>query len=346
MDKREWTRTRSMHREERTSADGPRPSVFITLGRERAERALPSTNSVGSLSTIIPRSITTHTSSSITTTSTTTLTTTAPLTTTTSTTTTTSSAHGYNGNLTPAIQLDSLQVSVSACNNTSPRSNISPRLGGSSGAHSPAWGTTRGSREHSPKRVQVEAGSAILSEEIPFESFPIHDAEGRDFWVCFFGTKKAVLWENFYKSFVIYVEQEQEQRALRARELDFDLNLKRRCLLALLSNLQSDGELDHYHNVAPHNEKDAIVTIEAFGQMLHWFGSVGARWEFLTKLSYLLSKSWFFGKLSSRASEHYLRMKNQERLSLDSVQASREVILFLSNNLNPPNQEVTYFTIE
>eukprot|EP00010_Vexillifera_abyssalis_P008880 CAMPEP_0201544270 /NCGR_PEP_ID=MMETSP0173_2-20130828/869_1 /ASSEMBLY_ACC=CAM_ASM_000268 /TAXON_ID=218659 /ORGANISM="Vexillifera sp., Strain DIVA3 564/2" /LENGTH=537 /DNA_ID=CAMNT_0047952329 /DNA_START=58 /DNA_END=1668 /DNA_ORIENTATION=+ len=122
-----------------------------------------------------------------------------------------------------------------------------------------------------------------LFDEIIVDS-TIKDPHGRQMWKKEFlskgSLKERVSWKQFVISFCSYWNEK------LPRDPD---NIRFKCLHALLAD----------------NEKQ-LVTIEAFGRMLEWFGPMKGI-KILEAIESLLKKSWFHGDLSSGQAEKELR---------------------------------------
>jgi serine/threonine protein kinase len=134
-----------------------------------------------------------------------------------------------------------------------------------------------------PKRRPSFDKIIPLFDEIIVDSI-IKDSEGRKLWKKYFLRKEQleenVKWTEFVVAFCGYWK---EKLPRNPDEIRF------KCLHALLAD----------------NPKE-LVSIEAFGRMLEWFGPMKGL-NILEAVENLLKKSWFHGDLSSSQAERELR---------------------------------------
>lgn len=137
--------------------------------------------------------------------------------------------------------------------------------------------------DQDPKRRPSFEKIIPLFDEIIVDSI-IKDPHGRQLWKKNFlskgSLKERITWKQFVVSFCGYWKEKLPKDAN---------NIQYKCLHALLAD----------------NSKQ-LVTIEAWGRMLEWFGPMKGI-NILETIENLLKKSWFHGDMSSTAAEKELR---------------------------------------
>ena len=112
----------------------------------------------------------------------------------------------------------------------------------------------------------------------------IKDKHGRGLWKKQFMTKdnllESVTWKQFVIGLTTYFKEKLPKNPDDVRYL---------CLHALIAD-----------------NKEEMVTIEAFGRFLEWFGPVETLDGILDRVVNLLKKSWFHGEISSQEAETLL----------------------------------------
>eukprot|EP00007_Cunea_sp_BSH-02190019_P005479 CAMPEP_0174229626 /NCGR_PEP_ID=MMETSP0417-20130205/530_1 /TAXON_ID=242541 /ORGANISM="Mayorella sp, Strain BSH-02190019" /LENGTH=538 /DNA_ID=CAMNT_0015307187 /DNA_START=310 /DNA_END=1923 /DNA_ORIENTATION=+ len=138
-----------------------------------------------------------------------------------------------------------------------------------------------------PKRRPAFEKILPLFDEIIVDSI-IKDKHGRQMWKKAFLTKDELKEQVSWKQFVIALTSYWKEKIPRDPD---DLRFK--CLKALLAD----------------NTKE-MVTMEAFGRMLEWFGPMTGM-DLLDRVMDLLKKSWFHGEISAEEAEKAL--ENQKK---------------------------------
>lgn len=118
----------------------------------------------------------------------------------------------------------------------------------------------------------------------------VSDHIGNEFWKMHLTGKHNVTWDRFKEKLCVF-------HAIPFPEPPPDVQDQ----LLFLQHL-----LGERHPNAPKDSLPEIVTLEAFGRLLQWFGPMGRKPDWIASVRDVMRQAWFFGDMDSKAADKAL----------------------------------------